>query len=324
MSMDWDLYRIFLAVAQEGSLNKAAQTLSISQPTLGRRIDTLEDKSGVPLFYRTPRGLHLTREGLALRKRLTEAEPVLNAIDTDLFSGLPDPAPKIRISASEGIATFWLLPKLNEYLAANPGISIDMRCDNRQRDLAADDVDLIILLGAPRDDDLIGRRICKFNVGLFGHPDYLAKSPKIEKLEDLAPHRLSGTPENHPSRALFGPTEPTPYDRVLEIMETGPQFLTDSYVALITGAAAGNGLAFMGSAFARMFGLTQVLPDELSFASDMWLLHRAEARRRPATDQLYRYLIKEMDRVSDWFSGTGDAAPDVVIAANPLLGPRDR
>ena len=53
---DWDDYRYFLAVAEEGSLSAAANRLRASQPTVGRRIASLEDRLEVRLFERHPRG----------------------------------------------------------------------------------------------------------------------------------------------------------------------------------------------------------------------------------------------------------------------------
>ena len=53
----------FITIAELGSLNKAAQTLFISQPQLGKIIRDLEDDMGVPLFTRTAHGMILTQEG---------------------------------------------------------------------------------------------------------------------------------------------------------------------------------------------------------------------------------------------------------------------
>src|SRR5260370_16520787 len=53
----WDLYRSFLAVTAEGSLSGAARALDLTQPTIGRHIEALEDLLGVALFTRSPQGL---------------------------------------------------------------------------------------------------------------------------------------------------------------------------------------------------------------------------------------------------------------------------
>ena len=54
---DWALYRSFLAVLREGSLSAAAASLKLTQPTLGRHIDSLEATLETPLFTRSRMGL---------------------------------------------------------------------------------------------------------------------------------------------------------------------------------------------------------------------------------------------------------------------------
>lgn len=64
--------RYFLAVAQEGSVTRAARALHLTQPTLSRQIRELEEELGQTLFSRGGRELSLTREGLLLWPRAEE------------------------------------------------------------------------------------------------------------------------------------------------------------------------------------------------------------------------------------------------------------
>src|SRR5258708_170888 len=66
----WDLYRTFLAVLREGSLSAAARSLGLTQPTIGRHIDTLEKLVGFQLFVRSRHGLAATDAALELRPHL--------------------------------------------------------------------------------------------------------------------------------------------------------------------------------------------------------------------------------------------------------------
>ena len=65
--IDWELYRSFLSVLQEGSLSGAARALGITQPTVGRHVSALEKSFGLPLFTRSRAGLLPTEAALALR-----------------------------------------------------------------------------------------------------------------------------------------------------------------------------------------------------------------------------------------------------------------
>ncbi|MBU1439098.1 MAG: LysR family transcriptional regulator [Gammaproteobacteria bacterium] len=71
-----DIYQLktFVTVARQGSITRSAELLFLSQPAISAHIKTLEDELGLSLFERTPRGMSLTTQGLAL---LTKAEQLL-------------------------------------------------------------------------------------------------------------------------------------------------------------------------------------------------------------------------------------------------------
>jgi len=65
--ISWDFYRTFLAVLQLGSLSAAARQLGLTQPTVGRHIDSLEEAVGYQLFTRSQQGLLPTEPALAMQ-----------------------------------------------------------------------------------------------------------------------------------------------------------------------------------------------------------------------------------------------------------------
>src|SRR5580693_333173 len=76
--LDWDEFRVFQAVAKFGSFTKAAIALGVQQPTVSRRIESLEAKIGAKLFDRSPRGPELTYEGQRMLSDVNAAEIFLN------------------------------------------------------------------------------------------------------------------------------------------------------------------------------------------------------------------------------------------------------
>lgn len=76
--MEIRVLRYFLTVVREGGINRAAEVLHITQPTLSRQLAQLEEEVGVKLFYRGARKIALTEEGILLRRR---AEEILALVD---------------------------------------------------------------------------------------------------------------------------------------------------------------------------------------------------------------------------------------------------
>lgn len=76
--MEIRVLRYFLTVVQEGGINRAADVLHITQPTLSRQLSQLEEEVGVKLFHRGARKITLTNEGILLRRR---AEEILILVD---------------------------------------------------------------------------------------------------------------------------------------------------------------------------------------------------------------------------------------------------
>ncbi|WP_338703706.1 LysR family transcriptional regulator [Streptomyces sp. Q6] len=88
--MDVEAVRTFVAVAEHGQIQIAAQELGVSQQAASKRIAALERRLGVRLFTRTPRGARLTLDGQAF---LPHAKTVLRAVDKAAASVRPGRRP---------------------------------------------------------------------------------------------------------------------------------------------------------------------------------------------------------------------------------------
>ena len=70
--------RFFLAVAENNGVQKAAESLHLTQPNISRALKALEEELNAQLFVRTARGVEITEEGELLRMR---AEEILSLVD---------------------------------------------------------------------------------------------------------------------------------------------------------------------------------------------------------------------------------------------------
>ncbi len=102
----------FLEVAEKKNITKAAESLHITQPTLSRQIQDLEDELGCQLFLRTTRHLELTEEGMLFRRRAQEITELANISTEELSKFSNQLEGTIRI----GVGDFNAIKKLSSQI----------------------------------------------------------------------------------------------------------------------------------------------------------------------------------------------------------------
>ena len=134
--------RAFEAAARHLSFTLAAQELRVTQAAVSHQVKGLEDRLGIKLFRRLPRGLLLTDQGQALLPELRAAferiEQAVARIDRDGPSG------SLSVSLVTTFALAWLVPRLHRFQAAWPKIEVKLVTTGRMVDFAREDVDIAI------------------------------------------------------------------------------------------------------------------------------------------------------------------------------------
>ncbi|MGC3992110.1 MAG: LysR substrate-binding domain-containing protein [Chthoniobacteraceae bacterium] len=118
--------RAFLVVIEEGSLNRAATRLRLSQPALTRQMQALEEEVGGRLFERTPAGVKPTDLGHTLAKRM---QGVLAAYDTALAETrrmARGEREQLRIGYIASAAQIYLNPALVALRQAHPKMEVKL------------------------------------------------------------------------------------------------------------------------------------------------------------------------------------------------------
>lgn len=134
--------RAFEAAARHLSFTLAADELNVTQAAVSHQVKALEERLGVKLFRRLPRGLLLTDKGQALLPELRGAferiEQAIARIDRDGPSG------SLSVSLMTTFALTWLVPRLHRFQAAWPKIEVKLVTTGRLVDFAREDVDIAI------------------------------------------------------------------------------------------------------------------------------------------------------------------------------------
>ena len=124
MLTNLEYYRVFYFVAKTGSLTRAAERLSISQPAVSQSLRQLETSLGAELFARSSRGVHLTREGELLYSYVSKGYEQIAAGEKKLHQMLNLEIGELHIGASDMTLRFYLLPYLEKFHEAYPGIRV--------------------------------------------------------------------------------------------------------------------------------------------------------------------------------------------------------
>lgn len=192
LALDWDHYRTFLAILEHGSQSAAARALGITQPTVGRHLDALEQTAGKPLFFRSSRGLLPTETALSMRTYAETMAASAAALARAASGSGASPEGTVRISASEVIGLEVLPPILVELQERYPLVTIELSLSDALEDLLMQQVDIAVRMVEPTQGALVSRKIGGIPVGIFAHRRYLERYGWPQTLEDLSRHRVIG------------------------------------------------------------------------------------------------------------------------------------
>ena len=137
----------FLAVCHHGSFSRSAQALFVTQAAVSRAVQRLEARLNCQLFKRTAEGVAPTEKGLEFQA-LVETHVVGLENATAVFSSAHNkaskPKDKLRLSVVPTLGTRWLMPRLPQFQAAHPDVSLELRQFHHDENFSRDDVDLWI------------------------------------------------------------------------------------------------------------------------------------------------------------------------------------
>lgn len=272
MRYSWDYIRTFQAVAETGSLSAAARALQVTQPTVGRHIDLLEDALSMPLFFRSREGMKLTQKGVDLVAEAALMETAATGFERRAAGLDEDVTGVVRISANEILGVVILPRILPKFMQENPGIEIELVVSNSAANLLQRDADVAIRMFRPTQNDLVARKIADLPLGFYGHHIYLSAHGEPQTLGDLRSHRLIGM------------------DRETSLIDVGKMlgetfthsdfaFRCDNILTHIEAIRSGFGIGVTHQGLAAHWpNVSQVLPGIPLPTLDLWIACHSEVR----------------------------------------------
>lgn len=165
--LEWSDIRLFLAIAREGTLGAAARKLGLTQPTMGRRLKTLEAAVGHSLFQRTPDGFVLTDEGTVVMVHAERMEEEAIALQRQLAGTENTLSGTLRISCSDWFGVHVLAPILADFRRVHSHVVVEILTDAKLLNLARREADLVFRIRPFTEPDVISRKLLHIPYGLY-------------------------------------------------------------------------------------------------------------------------------------------------------------
>lgn len=297
---DWDNVRIFLEVARANSFRTAAQRLKMTGHGVAHRITQLERQLKVMLFTRHRDGVRLTEDG---QKLLSSAEAMEEA-SLGIIRGRGTVSQpyhgEVRVAATEGLGTFWLTPRLIEFVRAHPKIVVDLHCSMQRPDelILRAHADLAIQIEQPVPRDLIIRKIGRMHVMPCASQAYIDTYGRPKSKDDIAEHHRLVMQYADQGRGAYYYNELFPGRPQTGFMTMRTDASTAMYAAVLNGLAVG----WLPTYY---FGIgTQVVPLDIGHVIpfDIWLSYHPDAGKLARVRRMIDWAIEVFDPQNNpWF-----------------------
>ena len=277
--MNWDDLKVLLALSRAGSTRKAAGLLGVSNTTVMRRLESLEEQVGGRLFDRTPDGFTATALADQLlpvarevEETLTEAERQVSGRDSELSGRIKLSLPAVPVThVAEAVAEFAI-----DY----PRIELDITVSDHPVDLARREADIAVR-GIPKHKrppkDIVGIKLGRISMGYYVHRDLLSEASRGHR--ELTCIRASG-------RALSLGDLPDPDSLGLK-----SRHLIDGITPRTVAATNKLGVAALPCFLATQYPELMLLPGVPSAHwGHTWLLHHKDLRQSARIRALFKHL----------------------------------
>lgn len=290
MDISWDDAKLFLAIAETGSLSGAARRLKLGQPTVTRRLALLEYQVGAGLFRRSVEGASLTSAGerlLGPAKKMAEwAGELHRAAEAN------DGAPRglVRVTSSPFISFDFLAPFAGFVAQKHPGLRLEVLSTIQYVDLGRGEADLALRGKKPQDADLLVVHSMEVENAVFVSRALKARLPRKVTLQAL------------PWIAWSPPFDALPPNPQLEAMVPGfePAFTSDQFLVQLAAAEAGVGAMVLGRVRHRYSKESSLVPLDLELGpharQELHLVCARSAMDIPRVRRVAELLVTELKR----------------------------
>jgi DNA-binding transcriptional LysR family regulator len=293
-----------MAIVEAGSFSQAAKNLKISQATVSRRLQILEQELRITLVIRNTRNFEISTAGQRLYQSIKDQQLNLHKIIDNLRDEQQQVTGRIRVSLPTVLAYTIISPYLAEFMRQNPGIELEVCYQNIELDLIRDNFDLAIVNYRPKQQTVLIRKIYSVVTSLYCTPSYIKRYGR--------PVSLAGLNIDHLCVGNINFDLTTDRD-IYTVHKSGTVVLYPNHGKLFTNNALHNKqIALSGHAIAggwddlfaaelKSGQLCRVLPD-YSFGEITFYLIRLKNHEKSAITTFIKFLDDCIERAKSQLS----------------------
>ncbi|XBQ15457.1 MAG: LysR family transcriptional regulator [Oceanicaulis sp.] len=287
---DWDDLRIFHALVSAGSMSGAARRLGIGQPTVSRRLESLEGRIGARLVTRGADGVELTDVGERIWTQVQIMQST--AVDIERVAHQADRADAgtVRLAAPEGIAGYWIGRHLPGFVEANPNINLEI-LTQVEGEAPPDSVDISLQMLESKRMSHVANELATLHYVPFAARRYLDTYGPPKGLADVLNHRIGDLSSFRQQQDHW----PKEAGAIKQMMKASLN--TDSSVVLTEATKAGACITVMPTYAAEVEpGLVHV-DIGLTVPITLWMVYHPDQRR-----------VTRVRKALDWLREIFDSA----------------
>jgi DNA-binding transcriptional LysR family regulator len=216
--------------------------------------------------------------------RLAQAEEALKNVREA-------PRGVLKITSSHGIGTYWLVPRLDEFLKECPEVEVHLVMEDRELDLTQREADIAIRMRAPVQADLIQRKLFTVHYHMYATREYLDRFGTPQTLDEIADHTViaygeTAAPEIREINWLLEATR-------RRLNGKGRTIRINNVTGILSATLAGIGVAAVPDYVAAEHSeLVRLLPDVPGPSFDVHLVYADALRQAKRVAAFRDFLVR--------------------------------
>lgn len=188
----YDDLSMFVKLATLGSFSQTAKYYNTSQPTITRRIQSLEQTLGIQLLKRNTRNFELTVAGHQLYESIRGYKLSIDNIIRNLRTSEGNLKERLRIALPPAMSFYVISPYIGKFMAENPNISLDIVYQRSPVDLVSQNLDLAVNANPPTSQVAKIKLLHRAYFQLYASSEYVKRYGLPQTIQELSNHTVIG------------------------------------------------------------------------------------------------------------------------------------